>query len=109
MRRLALLLSVGAVLALVGSAEAYRYHPPLGQGQAERYARTFLFKKYPGWRYREAGYVDCRFGRINRYTRACRVGWVKGRNCWLGRLRVATSYVEGGAVYYKIHFRAKHC
>lgn len=108
MRRL-VVLGVAVGLLAAAPASAYRYHPPLREGQAERYARAFLVKHYPGWRYRQEGYVDCRFGRINRYTRACRVGWRKGGNCWLGRMQIQTSYVEAGIVYYKVHFRARRC
>jgi len=111
--KLRLLVSVAAVLgvlALPASAPgAYVEHPTITEQEAFRGTQHFLAKKYSGWRKRAAGYIDCRPGRINRYTWSCAVGWLAGRNCWQGRVRVENEYKEDGVVYYSIRFRARPC
>lgn len=104
------LVALFALLALSGNAEAnYVEHPTIHERQAEEDALAFLHKNYATWRYRQEGYVDCRYGRINRITWACRVGWRKGYNCWLGRMQIENEYREVNVVYYKVHFQARRC
>jgi hypothetical protein len=95
---------VAASLIGLGTAAADNGRPTVHAGLAERYAYGILQKR-PSWRYRTEGYVDCRFGKINRYTWACRVGWYQGRTCHRGRVRVTGTYREHGYNNYNVHFR----
>lgn len=87
----------------------YVESPTIHERAAKKDTAQFLHKNYPGWRYRQYGYVDCRNGRINRYTWTCRVGWVSGSKCRQGRARVMNEYREGSYVYYLISFRGRRC
>lgn len=106
------LASVGLGVLLLAlfasSAVAYVYHPTLQEGAAERRTLKFLHD-YPGWRYREVGYLDCRFGRINRYTWVCRVGWRQGSKCRQGRVRITNSYHQEGVTHYFVSAGIRRC
>jgi hypothetical protein len=107
-----LVVSVVALSALAMPSPAfgvYVEHPTIHEREAFENTQSFLAKKYSGWRRREAGYIDCRPGRINRYTWSCAVGWLAGSNCWQGRVRVENEYKEDGVVYYNVRFRARRC
>ena len=96
-------------LVLSSSAWAYIARPTIGEHQAEKDVAQFLHKNYPGWRYRQYGYLDCRNGRLNRYTWACRVGWLSGNKCRQGRVRVTNEYAEEGVVYYLASSALRRC
>lgn len=81
--------------------------PTVRRPIAERQTRGFLVQNYPSWRYRAFGFVDCRRGRINRYTWACRVGWGRGETCHRGRVRVTGKYREPRVNIYNVHFRGR--
>ena len=100
-----------ALSALVGStsASAYIERPVLRRPTAEEDAAQFLHKNVPGWRYRREGYIDCRGGRINAHTWACRVGWWGAGHCRLGRIRITNEYHEHGITHYEVHLRDKPC
>lgn len=109
MRRLALACVVLGSLALPPSAGAYVERPTIHEGQAFEHIQHFLAKNYPGWRTRKYGYIDCRPGRVNRYTWSCAAGWIRGYNCWQGRAQIENEYSEEGVVYYAVNWRAKRC
>jgi hypothetical protein len=100
--------AIGAALLLPSPAGAYQFHPPIGEGQAERRAYKFM-RQYPGWRYKWGGWVDCRRGRINSYSWACRVAWWRGRRCRVGRVRITNRYSEEGVVEYSAHIVHRRC
>jgi hypothetical protein len=110
MRRI-VVLALALFVVQVGMAEAGYYveYPTIHERAAEEDAAQFLHKNYATWRYREEGYIDCRGGRLNRITWACRVGWIKGHNCWLGRMQIQNEDREGSTIYYNVHFRARRC
>lgn len=98
-----------SVLVLSGIAWAYVAYPTIREHQAEEDVAQFLHKNYAGWRYRQYGYIDCRNGRLNRYTWACRVGWRSGRKCRQGRVRIMNEYAEEGVVYYLASSVLRRC
>ena len=61
--------------------------PTITRLAAERATRNVLHK-FSTWRYRRVGFYDCFGGRLNRTEWVCRAGWVKGRRCFRGRVRV---------------------
>lgn len=62
--------------------------PTIRRPTAERAARSLL-REIRSWRKRSIGYYDCFGGKINRTTWSCEVGWIKGRRCFQGRVRVS--------------------
>lgn len=101
-------LGAAGALALSGSALAYVERPPIREHVAERRVAKYL-RDYPGWRYREGGFIDCRQGRINGYAWACRVAWWSGRRCRHGRVRITNEYAERGVTYYLTSSRLVPC
>jgi hypothetical protein len=99
---------VAAFFVLVGSAQSYVEYPTIHEGEAESHA-VHVLHDYPGWRYRNYGYVDCRNGRLNNYSWACRVGWISGSKCRQGRIRVENEYSEGRTIYYRSHTVLRRC
>jgi hypothetical protein len=104
------LVALLAGLVLAGGAKAAHYveRPTIHEGEARSHALHFL-NDYPGWRYRKRGYLDCRYGRINRYTWACRAGWISGAKCRLGRMRIQNDYREGSLTYFSTSFGSRRC
>jgi len=102
-------MSLLVFLGLSASTEAYPVeHPAIGEYIAE--ARVYrVLREYPGWRYRQVGYVDCRHGRINSYTWACRVGWANYGHCRQGRIRITNVYSENETVYYNVNSVIRRC
>jgi hypothetical protein len=90
-----------AALAIPPVADAYRV-PAITEGIAEEFTGRLL-RRLPGWRYRQYGYNDCGGGRISRTEWSCRVGWVYGRGCRRGRVRVNGEYIENGVKFYSSH------
>lgn len=92
---------VSGALVIPPAAEAYRV-PTVTESIAEEFAGRLL-RQLPGWRYRQYGYIDCRGGRISRTEWSCRVGWIYGRGCRRGRVRVRGGYIENGNKFYRSH------
>ncbi len=105
----AIALAVGALTLPSSALGSYVEHPTIHEREAEENTQHFLAKKYSGWRKRSAGYIDCRHGRINGYIWSCAVGWLAGRNCWQGRVRIENEYREDNVTYYSVRFRARPC
>lgn len=104
-----LLTTMLACLALSASAQAYVEHPYIGERAASEDTQQFLARTYPGWRTRKYGYIDCRHGRIAGYIWSCKVGWIRGYNCWQGRARITNEYAEEGVTHYDVHFNSRRC
>ena len=102
------LLTAVALLALVAIAQSY-FIPHIHKGEAESRTASFLHQQYASWRYRQEGYIDCDNGRISNIAWACRVGWISGRTCRLGRVRITNEYGDGHTIYYDIHFVGRRC
>lgn len=86
--RMAVLVVVGALgFAGLGESPAQAYKLPKMGPLAARSATLSTLRKIPNWRYRTRGYVDCSNGRVDRITWVCRVGYITGRFCRLGRSR----------------------
>jgi hypothetical protein len=95
-------------LALTAPAGAYLRAPTVHKGDAE-HASLNLLHGISSWRYRTAGYVDCRFGKVNRTRWVCRVGWYQGHHtCRAGRIQVF-SYVAEGEKWFGSHLRTRRC
>jgi hypothetical protein len=109
LKLLAIALVVGALALPSTALGSYVEHPTIHEREAEENTQHFLAKKYSGWRKRSAGYIDCRQGRINGYIWSCAVGWLAGRNCWQGRVRIENEYREDNVTYYSVRFRARPC
>ena len=99
------------LIALIASAYAFLAPSPasatrvptITRGIAEEFTYRNL-RELPGWRYRSAGYVDCDRGRLSRTEWACRVGWIYGRGCRYGRVRVYGTRVDyAGRKFYASH------
>lgn len=90
-------------LAMPGAASASRV-PTVTQGIAEEMAGRNL-RAFPGWRYRQYGYIDCAHGRINRTEWSCRVGWIHSGGCRRGRVRVYGEYVYEGRKFFASNFK----
>jgi hypothetical protein len=103
------LIAAGLCLLIAASAGAYIERPVLRRPAAEQDTAQFLHKNVPGWRYRREGYIDCRGGRINAHTWACRVGWYGSGHCRQGRVRITNEYREGGVTFYEAHMISRHC
>jgi len=113
-RRRAAICAALLVLAAPGAFSAtaaarYQEHPWLGEAAAHSDTQHYLARTFAGWRAREYGYIDCRYGRVNSYIWICAVGWIRGYNCKQGRVRVENEYAEGGITYYGIHFGYRRC
>lgn len=94
----ALVLGFSGLTAIPQSSEAYylpRVSPKLAEQQTYRLLRT-----YPGWRYRDYGFVDCRNGRISRASYACRFGYQRGSRCSRGRVRTV-GFNDGFERFYR--------
>jgi hypothetical protein len=109
LRLLVIGLAVAALVLPSAALGTYVEHPTIHEREAFENTQRFLAKKYSGWRKRSAGYIDCRPGRINRYTWSCAVGWLAGPNCWQGRVRIENEYREDSITYYSVRFRARPC
>jgi hypothetical protein len=110
MKRMTLFaVALGALAIPAPAIGVYVEHPTIHEREAFERTQRFLAKEYSGWRKRSAGYIDCRHGRINRYIWSCAVGWLAGRNCWQGRVRVTNDYREDATVYYSVNFRSRPC
>jgi hypothetical protein len=110
MRRLIRLLplSLIAIVMLALPAPALAF-PPIYQAEAEEDVEATL-REYPGWRYRQWGYVDCDHGRIRGNVWACEVAWGAGRRCREGRIRITNLYyLEGGGVHYHWSSQIRRC
>lgn len=95
--------SLLATLALCAPATAgVLMYPSITERQAEGDVYQFMHHNYAKWRHKHYGYVDCRHGRINRFTWSCGVGWVMGGGggCWQGRVRIVNEEYEDGYYYY---------
>lgn len=108
MKRLAVIGVLVGALVFAGSAAAYVERPGVGEAAAEQRVAKFL-RTYPGWRYREDGFIDCWRGRINGYTWGCRVAWWSGRRCRQGRIRITNEYSERGVTYYQVNASVRRC
>lgn len=96
------------VALLVPAVAAGGVRPPgVTRGIAEREVRSLL-QKEPTWRYRANGYIDCRFGKINRTRWACRVGWWRGNYCRFGRVQVY-GFVREGEQWYGTRGKLARC
>lgn len=108
--KLALTLGVLLGFLAIGSAVASaEYAPAVHRADAEEFAGRLLREKYPTWTYRQAGYLDCRRGKINRTHWRCRVGWYKGNFCRIGRVQVEGEYFFRGTPFYGTHLRVRRC
>jgi len=98
-----LALAVGLLLLIPATAQSEvaqaSQRPPGVTPKTAKHYSLVLLRRSAGWRYRDAGYVDCRRGKINRITWVCRVAWVRGKRCLRGRVRVAGLIYEGRSSY----------
>jgi len=101
-------IAVAVALLVPATASGWTEKPAIGESFAQSAVSKYL-RKYPGWRYRQDGFVDCRRGRINGYTWACRVAWWSGYRCRQGRVRITTRYGENGTIYYYVHAYLVRC
>lgn len=106
MRAMFLAVLIAALLTPAAADAGFR-PPGVTRGIAERETRSLL-QKIGTWRYRTAGYLDCRFGKINRTRWACRVGWYKGRFCRIGRVQVY-GFLREGEQWFGTRGRLRRC
>lgn len=102
MKRAAVIGVVLGALVIPSSAGAYVERPGIGEHSAELSVAKYV-RQFPGWRYREDGFIECRRGRINGYMWACRVAWWTLPRCRHGRVRITNEYAERGVTYYHVN------
>lgn len=103
------LLSACFVPSTATAATHYVAYPTIHEREAEEDVQHTLAKKFRSWRHRDFGQIDCRGGRVNRFTWSCHVGWYWGRVCYTGRIRIMNQYREGSWVYFHWYPRLRYC
>lgn len=110
MKRLATALLVLGALWLPVAAEAYTEHPTITEREAFRAVQHLLHERYWwSWKDRDWGEIDCRPGRVNRYSWSCGVIWSHNGICRQGRARVVNLYAEDGEIYSNTLFNGRYC
>ncbi|HTR74240.1 MAG TPA: hypothetical protein VMH33_03145 [Solirubrobacterales bacterium] len=98
-----------ATLALALTAAPALAFVSINQQEAE-WDTNKVLRQYPGWRYKQWGYVDCENGRINGDSWSCKVGWGARRRCRTGRLRITNKYrMSDGVIHFHWSGRIHHC
>lgn len=76
--------------------------PAVTRGVAAHMAQRTMHR-LPGWRRASLRTLDCRRGRINRTRWRCRVAWIRGGTCKVGRVQVYGARSRGRAPRYGAH------
>jgi hypothetical protein len=109
-RRFALLASLFCATASPAVALAgYVAHPTITEGLAKEWATSYMHKNDAHWRYRTSGGIDCRRGRLNRYSWACRVHYREGGFCASGRVNVIYEYKTDGKAGHSEQYNGRPC
>lgn len=83
MKRWIAVVAIGIMgAASAGMAEA---RPPTVGPRLANYGARLALKKFPIWRYRDSGSIDCRGGQISRIAWTCRIRIYKDGVCRSGR------------------------
>ena len=80
--------------------------PKVDRAQAELSSKRVL-RKSADWRNRDAGYLRCANGRVNRVTWICRFGYVRKQCCGKGRSRVVGTVSRKGKQWFRAYLSGR--